>query len=273
MENNEINGKDITTNKNNISSNLKELHYNIQRTVISKLLDQVEQLTKENEYLKKENKVLKTDLLYILKRVLLNKNEYNNICPQNPNNASTYTYTGNVSSLQKMGTSKSIFSSSENPVFNESCISNNNNNSCVMTNVVPSPYRLDRRKSNSIDTKIESYLNSLYKHNFADDNITGTINNYFLNKKNNVYEELFSSKSRNSIKTPIVTERTQRSAYLPKTSKYKFKHNSQGRVCYTKKNTNKVIAGTKNMKLNQLNLSKIRNTVKPKKIIKTKKKN
>ena len=267
MENYEINGIDTNDSKNN---NLKELHFNIQQTVISKLLDQVEQLTKENEYIKKENKILKSDLLYILKRVLLNKNDFNTSFIQNQNNSSIYAYTTNLNSIQKNRTSKSILS--ENPAFNESCASNNN--SSLIKNASPSPYRLDRTKSNSIDMKIDSYLNSLYKHNFADDNITGTINNYFLNKKNNVYEELFSTKSRNSIKTPMVTDRTQKSAFVPKPSKFKFKNRSQGRVCCAKKNYKKLLTGTKNYQTNQLNLSKIRNTVKPKKIItKTKKKN
>ena len=45
--------------------------------------------------------------------------------------------------------------------------------------------------TSSVDNKVSSYLNSLYRHNFNN----GTRNNYFLNKKNTLIEELFPNKN------------------------------------------------------------------------------
>ena len=43
----------------------------------------------------------------------------------------------------------------------------------------------------SVDNKVSSYLNSLYRHNFNN----GNRNNYFLNKKSTLIEELFPNKN------------------------------------------------------------------------------
>ena len=45
--------------------------------------------------------------------------------------------------------------------------------------------------TSSVDNKISSYLNSLYRHNFNNGNRT----NYYINKKNSLMEELFPNKN------------------------------------------------------------------------------
>ena len=77
--------------KNNYKAIFKQIKEEIKSVVINKYINQVERLTKTIEKLKKENLLLKNDLIYILKRVLLNKNEYTNT--NNNKNLTIYTKT------------------------------------------------------------------------------------------------------------------------------------------------------------------------------------
>lgn len=176
---------------------IKELHENIKDMVITKLLNQVESLNKELEECKKENLILKNDLTYILKRVLLHKNDFSNVSSithQNTNiKASTSTSFYNKKS-------KSIFSSSEkfNDISGSSLIHPskeyfNLNNSVEDDNT--NNYSIPDTRTNNIDQKINSYLNRLYKHNCAKDSFLGSNGKYNLNKNQSFYEELFPSKS------------------------------------------------------------------------------
>jgi hypothetical protein len=65
----------------------------------------------------------------------------------------------------------------------------NNNNSSI--NVIGGENNGYLNTASSVDNKVSSYLNSLYRHNFNN----GTRNNYFLNKKNTLIEELFPNKN------------------------------------------------------------------------------
>jgi hypothetical protein len=55
-------------------------------------------------------------------------------------------------------------------------------------------YHFDKNKFNNVDNRIDSYLNSLYRHNFVDSHI-GFENNYNLNKSGGIYNELFNKKN------------------------------------------------------------------------------
>ena len=54
----------------------KEIQNEIKDKVITKFLYTIEQQAKELQQVKKENTLLKNQLTYILKRILLNKNDY-----------------------------------------------------------------------------------------------------------------------------------------------------------------------------------------------------
>lgn len=65
---------------------------------------------------------------------------------------------------------------------------NNNNSSTNLLGLENNGYL---NTTSSVDNKISSYLNSLYRHNFNNGNRT----NYFINKKNSLMEELFPNKN------------------------------------------------------------------------------
>ena len=192
-----------------------EIKNEIRNKVIIKLHNQIEKLVKEIEKLKNENMIIKNDLVYILKRIIINKKEYNivNSSLNNIGNNSHINLNSNIlnpnSSSISLNKSKNSFLSNEK-AFNIP-ISNNHNTSRTkislirspdnINNILSSDYNLkqaqnkhfmNKNSSISIDSKIERYLNSLYRHNFID-NFIGSENNYNLNKSRGLYEELFNT--------------------------------------------------------------------------------
>jgi hypothetical protein len=169
------------------------------------------------EKLKKENMIIKNDLVYILKRIIINKKEYNIVNPSINNignnscinlNLNSNIINPNSSSLS-LNKSKNSFLSNEK-AFNAP-ISNNHNTSRTKISLIRTPdnynnissfdnntrqkqnkYYRDKSPNKSIDGKIDGYLNSLYRHNFID-NYIGAENNYNLNKSRGIYEELFNT--------------------------------------------------------------------------------
>ena len=215
------NGK--SEEENNYNNGFKKLYIKIQNEikniVITKLHNQVGKLLKELENLKKENTIIKNDLVYILKRILNNKSEYNLISPSLNNfqnnssnnlisnfNSSTINANNSTINLNKSknsfmtidrynnykrnnyNTSRSKISIRAN--YNIDNFLNSDNNGKFES----SAYHLDKNKYKNIDNKIDSYLNSLYKHNFFDSHI-GSENNYNLNKNKGIYDELFSTQN------------------------------------------------------------------------------
>ena len=176
----------------------------IKSVVITKLLNQVETLSNNYQKLLKENALIKNDLIYILKRVLLNKKEYDKI---------------SVTSTDKTHQMKSIYSmpyltnasyincKSYNSVLSSDNIKENNNirlnrrysidddnkkgNNSSMNNLENSS------QFNNIQNKVDHYLNSLYRHNFAEDIISGTTSIHLLNKDKSLYYELFPKNNKN----------------------------------------------------------------------------
>ena len=224
---NNINNNNNNNNNNIISNDIyrsskmkklyKEIKEEIKNIVITKLHNQVQKLIKELNNLNKENVIIKNDLIYILKRIINNKAEYNNVStiPNNTNNnfrnnscinlnTSISPNNGNSSSIML---NRSLFSSE----VTANCNSNSNfNNRCTSRTKISiiktqenlghildseqSKYFLDVNKFKTIDNKIDSYLNSLYKHNCIGNHI-GYENNYNLNKTKGLYDELFNTQS------------------------------------------------------------------------------
>lgn len=71
--------------KNTFKKIFRKIKEEIKDVVINRYINQIGNLSKIVENLKKENLLIKNDLIYILKRVLLNKNDYFNL-PTNQNN-------------------------------------------------------------------------------------------------------------------------------------------------------------------------------------------
>ena len=137
----------------NIFTNLKDELKNI---IITKLLKKLEEQTKLIEEYQKEILALKNDLTYILKRVLLLKN----------NSLITNQKTSNFSRipLTCKNSKSNIFNNTENS-SNSQKISEDN---CVF-----------------------NYMNSIYKNNFIPNN-TNIGKKFLLGKNENLIDELFS---------------------------------------------------------------------------------
>ena len=87
----------------------KEIQNEIKDKVISKLLLKVQNMYKELTELKAENTTLKNNLSYILKRILLHKNEYNFI---NNNNNQSNLLTNSINFKKSTMNNSSVFKSS-----------------------------------------------------------------------------------------------------------------------------------------------------------------
>ena len=182
----------------------KEIQNGIKDKVISKFLLTIQQQSKELTELRKENTLLKNQLTYILKRILLNKSDFNSAIKStrinNLNNSLYYNKSMIVNNNNKKSSSNML--RPLRSVENYRVVSDNFN-----MDAMPSKYRENNNSSvnvlgtentggylnttSSVDNKVSSYLNSLYRHNFNN----GTRNNYFLNKKNTLIEELFPNKN------------------------------------------------------------------------------
>ena len=178
----------------------KEIQNGIKDKVISKFLLTIQQQSKELTELRKENTLLKNQLTYILKRILLNKSDFNYAVKttriNNLNNSLYYNKSMIVNNNNKKSSSNMLrpLRSVENYRVVSDNLNNlnykeNNNNSSI--NVIGGENNGYLNTASSVDNKVSSYLNSLYRHNFNN----GTRNNYFLNKKNTLIEELFPNKN------------------------------------------------------------------------------
>ena len=191
--------------KQEYDSVYKEIQNGIKDKVISKFLLTIQQQSKELTELRKENTLLKNQLTYILKRILLNKSDFNSAIKStrinNLNNSLYYNKSMIVNNNNKKSSSNML--RPLRSVENYRVVSDNFN-----MDAMPSKYRENNNSSvnvlgtentggylnttSSVDNKVSSYLNSLYRHNFNN----GTRNNYFLNKKNTLIEELFPNKNK-----------------------------------------------------------------------------
>ena len=191
---------------------LKEVQNEIKDKVISKYLLTIEHQAKELDQLKKENTLLKNQLTYILKRILLNKYDYNSAARTNRLNNLNSTINYNRSMLindnnLKSNTMLRPLRSCENYRTVTDKITSKykeNNNSPV--NIQSLDTNTNPNNNDSLNMKISGYLNSLYMHNFG--NTNG--GNLTLNKNQTLYDELFPNKNSSyylNIEEPIIEER------------------------------------------------------------------
>jgi hypothetical protein len=169
----------------------KEIQNQIKDKVITKYLYLLQQQDKELTELRKENTLLKNQLTYILKRILLNKNDYTSAARANRLNNLNSSINYNRSMILKDNNRKS--NSMLRPL--RSC----ENYRCITENIA-SRYKETNNSTvnihgndnnNNVDNKISGYLNSLYRHNFNNTNKSGG----FLNKNQTLIEELFPNKN------------------------------------------------------------------------------
>ena len=175
---------------------LKEVQNEIKDKVITKYLSTIQQQSKELNELRKENTLLKNQLTYILKRILLNKSDFNQAVKttriNNLNNSLYYNKSMVVNNNNKNSNSMlRPLRSVENYRVVSDNLYKDNNNSSNNINIIGPENNGQLNTSSAVDNKISSYLNSLYRHNFNN----GNRNNYFLNKKSTLIEELFPNKN------------------------------------------------------------------------------
>ena len=172
----------------------KNLQVEIKDKIITKLLSKLDKQKKQIEEYKQEILSLKNDLVYLLKRIILSKNElklnsqtskikrnYNNLIKNSTsswNNYNTSAFSPN-NSLYQIKSPTNLYNQTE---------SNNPNNklSFDLSNISPN--------QNEFDIKIINYINSIYRHNFLK-NETNINEYYSLNKTENLFEEIFIKRS------------------------------------------------------------------------------
>jgi len=216
------NSKKDNTPRINYKLLYQKIKEEIKSVVINKLLNQVQILSNNYQKLLKENSLIKNDLIYILKRVLLNKKEYTQIP------SSTINKTHQMKSVYSMPyltnnsfiNTKAYYSLLSSDNIKENKYSNLYRESNRLNNSMNRRQRENRRYSidddtrrgnnssinnnnvensiqfNNIQNKVDYYLNSLYKHNFAEEVITGTSSVHLLNKDKPLYDELFNKKNK-----------------------------------------------------------------------------
>ena len=178
---------------NTIFENIyKDCQNEIKDIIITKLLNKIQEINKRNDILEKENKKLKDNLLYILKRILLNKEDFNNnkiilnkanhYIYQHKSNSSKNIETFNLdtdSTKEKNKPNYTILESSKTLKYNIEL--NSTFDSLSFNNVENEQIK---------EIKAKKYLNNLFRKNFGS-YTNGTSNAYFINKDKPIYDELF----------------------------------------------------------------------------------
>ena len=176
---------------------IKEIQSEVKEKVISKLLDQVQRQEKELSEFKKENALLKNQLTYVLKRVILSKSDFNSTIKKNRiNNVSSTIYKNNSMIInERKGSNKNVLRPLRS-VENYRCVTEGNIFNSAKKNGSTSNLNGGTDFIYNADNKVSGYLNSLYRHNFSNNN-----NNQFLNKKESLYDELFANKNNSYLLT------------------------------------------------------------------------
>ena len=180
----------ITETKNSIFKSLfKNLKVEISEKVMTKLLVKVDKLEKENEFLRNENKSLKNHLIYLLRKILLNKAEYSTV----NKNISNDIGKANLLSKSKTKTTCIMFNSSKRLDLNSSYC----NNSLNKTTIIPNNNNAQSTRNKNIESKINGYLNAIYRNNFITNN-NGLSIERCLNSKKSVFDDLMSEIKKNN---------------------------------------------------------------------------
>ena len=224
---------------------LKEVQNEIKDKVISKYLYTIEHQAKELDQLKKENTLLKNQLTYILKRILLNKYDYNSAARANKlnnlNSAINYNRSMliNDNNLKSNAMLRPLRSVENYRIVPDKITSRYKENDNSPVNIQNLDTNTNPNNNDSLNSKISGYLNSLYMHNFG--NTNG--GNLSLNKNQTLYDELFPNKNSSyylNIEEPIMEEN------IKYRSAKKRENNSANSRYLNKKN----IAGNKSRRKN-----------------------
>ena len=224
---------------------LKEVQNEIKDKVISKYLYTIEHQAKELDQLKKENTLLKNQLTYILKRILLNKYDYNSAARANKlnnlNSAINYNRSMliNDNNLKSNAMLRPLRSVENYRIVSDKITSRYKENDNSPVNIQSLDTNTNPNNNDSLNSKISGYLNSLYMHNFG--NTNG--GNLSLNKNQTLYDELFPNKNSSyylNIEEPIMEEN------IKYRSAKKRENNSANSRYLNKKN----IAGNKSRRKN-----------------------
>lgn len=263
----------------------KQIKEEIKNIAIDRYINQIEYLSKKVEKLNNENLLLKNDFIYILKRVLLYKNDNNGFSSSQNSNIYRSNQIKNIYSIKGLNgiNNNSILNSNNNNISNsyfssgDSIHNDNNrfgynfkyrkiNNSINKMPLDERRYSIDddfRKGNNSsvspvetskqvnMQNKIDYYLNSLYKHHFAEECIAGTSSVHLLNKNQSIYDELFTHKI-NSNKNKVLRHINTDINYI-KISTSKSKNNSRKK----KLSNNDANNANDNKSLNKKNDGKI----------------
>ena len=184
----------------------------IKSVVITKLLNQVQTLSNNYQKLQKENALIKNDLIYILKRILLNKKEYDKVSVSATNKTHQMK---SIYSMPYLTNSSYINCKSYNSVLSSDNIKENNNIRLSRRYSIDDDNKKGNNSSlnnlensiqfNNIQNKVDHYLNSLYRHNFAEEIISGTPSIHLINKDKSLYRELFPKNNKNQYYTNTET--------------------------------------------------------------------
>ncbi len=183
---------------NTIFENIyKNCQNEIKDSIITNLLNKIKILNEKIVILEKQNKKLKDNLIYILKRILSNKNEYY----YNYNskyNKYMVKYTDSDSRIKESSFLETNYSKEKNKV-NYSLLESPKNirYNTELNNIYNTLNTLDSDNDRTKEALARKYLNNLYRKNFSG-YTNGTPYSYFINKNKSIYEELFAKTSKNS---------------------------------------------------------------------------
>ena len=261
--------------KNKYKLIYRQIKEEIKNVVINRYISQIDNLSKKVENLLKENLLLKNDLIYILKRVLLSHNNYNNNNKLNKRNSNfgKFSPPKNITMNEKRNTS--FYNKSYNSFFSlvDTINYDNYNNIHYFRNInnsigkspseqirysIDDEFRkgntslspLESSRQTNVQNKINFYLNSLYKHNFAEEGVAGTTSVHLLNKNQSIYDELFCNRNnRNKVIKHLNTD-----------INYRKISNSKGKLSQKRKTVPTTEDYNKRNKKNMLNNYKVKKT-------------
>ena len=191
---------------NTIFENIyKNCQNEIKDLIITKLLSKIQQQNEIIKLLEKDNQKLKDNLIYILKRILTNKEEeYNsnnyNYTKLHNNSINKYIETDRNSNIDLNITERNL-SKKNKPVYSliQSPI---NLKYKININESFTNFNLDNEKTKEAKAKI--YLNNLIRNNFGS-YTDGTQYKYFINKDKSIFDEIFPKTTRNKKKPPYIS--------------------------------------------------------------------
>lgn len=164
--------------------------------IITKLLSKIERQNIKIQSLEKENKKIKDNFIYVLKRILSSKDEYNYNRSNNfISNNSTSRNKSNKSrnaSYSLRNDSQEIYNTNYSIIdpFNKNKIKYDININNSFDNISVGESVEENQKNDIKEAKAKKYLNALYRNNFIT-NAEGVQYSNFINKNISLYEELF----------------------------------------------------------------------------------